>query len=115
MPAPDSMTVRIQHDDPKLSTATSQRSQMGNSIRHSDYITNGKESANEDLGGSTMKTVAKWEGDTLAFEAKGQFNGRDLTMTRKWTLAEDGKSYTVQETIKSEMGEFQQTLVFEKQ
>jgi len=115
MPAPDSMTYKIAHDDPKLTAATKQSSQMGEFEMHSSYTTDGKESTNEGFQGSTMKSVAKWDGDTLVIVSKGQFGDNEFTMTQKWTLTADGKTLTVVQTFKSAMGEGEQKMIFEKQ
>jgi len=115
MPAPDSLTYKITHDDPKLTAATKQSGQFGEFEQHANYTTDGKESTNEFFQGSTMKSVAKWDGDTLVIESKGQFGDNEFTMTQKWTLSADGKTLTVAQTFKSAMGEGESTLVLDKQ
>jgi hypothetical protein len=115
MPPPDSMTWKIKHDDPKLSNATKQSSQMGDFDQQLTYTTDGKESTNEGFQGSTMKSVAKWDGDTLVIDTKGQFGDNEVTISQKWTLAADGKTLTVVQSFKSAMGEGEQKLVFDKQ
>lgn len=115
MPAPDSMTLKITHDDPKLGTATKQSSQMGEFEMQATYTTDGKESTNQGFGGSANKSTVKWDGDTLVVETKGQFGDNEFTMTQKWTLSADGKTFTIVQTFKSAMGEGEQKLVFDKQ
>lgn len=115
IPAPDSMTYKITHDDPKMVTAQKQSGQMGEIELHSTCTTDGKECTNEGFGGAPWKTVAKWDGDALTVETKGQFGDQDFTTKQKWTLSEDGKTLTIAQTFSMSMGEFSQTLVFEKQ
>jgi hypothetical protein len=115
MPAPDSMTYKITHAEPKLTTASKQSSQMGDFEINATYTTDGKECTNEGFGGSTTKSVVKWDGDALTIETKGQFGDSDFTMTQKWTLSDDGKTLTVAQTFKSAMGEGEQKLIFDKQ
>jgi hypothetical protein len=115
MPAPDSMTYKVAHDDPKLSTATKQSSQMGEFDMQAAYTTDGKESTNQGFGGGTNKSTAKWDGDTLVIETKGQFGDNEFTMTQKLTLSADGKTLTMIQAFKSAMGEGEQKLVFDKQ
>ena len=115
MPAPDSMTYKITHADPKLTTVIKQSGQMGEVERQSSYTTDGKESTNEGFQGSTTKSVAKWDGDTLTIETKGQFGDNEFTVTQKWTLSADGKTLTVAQSVKSAMGEFAAKMVFDKQ
>jgi len=115
MPAPDSMTYKIAHADPKLTTASKQSSQMGDFEMNATYTTDGKECTNQGFQGSTTKSVVKWDGDTLAIDTKGQFGDNEFTMTQKWTLSADGKTLTVLQTFKSAMGEGEQKLIFDKQ
>ena len=115
MPAPDSMTYKIAHADPKLTTASKQSSQMGDFEMNATYTTDGKECTNQGCQGSTTKSVVKWDGDTLAIDTKGQFGDNEFTMTQKWTLSADGKTLTVLQTFKSAMGEGEQKLIFDKQ
>ena len=115
MPAPDSMTYKITHADPKLSTAVKQSGQMGEFEMQASYTTDGKECSNQGFGGSTAKSVVKWDGDTLVIETKGQFGDNEFTMTQKWTLSADGKTLNIVQTFKSAMGEGEQKLVFDKQ
>jgi hypothetical protein len=115
MPAPDSMTYKITHADPKLSTTVKQSGQMGEFEMQASYTTDGKECSNQGFGGSTFKSVIKWDGDTLSAETKGQFGDNDFTMTQKWSLSADGKTLNIVQTFKSAMGEGEQKLVFDKQ
>jgi hypothetical protein len=114
-PGPDSMTIKVTHAEPKLTTATKQSSQMGDFEMKSTYTTDGKECTNEGFQGAPMKSVVKWEGDTLVLETKGQFGDSDFTMTQKWTLSDDGKTLTVAQHIASGMGDIDQKLVLDKQ
>jgi len=115
MPAPDSMTYKVTHAEPKLSTATKQSSQMGEFEMQASYTTDGKECTNQGFGGSTSKSVVKWDGDTLVIETKGQFGDNEFTMTQKWSLSADGKALNIVQTFKSAMGEGEQKLVLDKQ
>ena len=115
MPAPDSMTYKVTHAEPKLSTATKQSSQMGEFEMQSSYTTDGKECTNQGFGGSTNKSVVKWDGDTLVIETKGQFGDNEFTMSEKWVLSADGKMLTITRTFKSAMGEGEQKMVLDKQ
>ena len=114
-PGPDSMTIKVAHAEPKLTTDSKQSGQMGEIEMHSTYTTDGKECTNEGFQGAPMKSVVKWDGDTLGFETKGQFGDADFTMTQKWTLSDDGKTLTIAQHITTQMGEIDQKLIFDKQ
>ena len=114
MPAPDSMTYKITHTDTKLVNATKQSSQMVTSS-NPDLTTDGKDSTNEGFQGSTMKSMANWDGDTLVIATKGTFGDNEITMTQKWSLSTDGKTLTVAQSVKSPQGEFEVKYVLDKQ
>ena len=115
MPAPNSMTLKVTHEDPKLATATKSSSNMGDFEMQAKYTTDGKECTNEGFGGNPTKSVAKWDGDTLTIETKGKFGDNDFTMSEKWVLSADGKVLTLTRLFKSAMGEGEQKMVLEKQ
>jgi hypothetical protein len=115
MPAPSSMTMKVTHEEPKLTTAIKQSSDMGDFDMQANYTTDGKECTNEVYGGASMKSTLKWDGDTLAIDSKGQFGDNEFTMSEKWDLSADGKTLTLTRTFKSAMGEGEQKLVLDKQ
>jgi hypothetical protein len=83
MPAPTSMTLKITHEEPKLTTATKQSSEMGDFEMQATYFTDGKECTNQGFGGNPTKSVLNWDGDTLRIETKGQFGDNEFTMSEK--------------------------------
>jgi hypothetical protein len=114
MPAPSSRTDKITHEDPKLTLAVKSSSERGDFEYQMKYMTDGSESVNE-MRGNPVKSVAKWDGDTLLIESKSSFNGNDFTMSDKWSVSADGKILTVKRHMASSMGEGDVTYVFEKQ
>jgi len=115
MPGPNSMTEKITHEEPKLTTAIKMSSDQGDFDMKATYTTDGKECTNEGFGGSPTKSTAKWDGDTLVIESKGQFGDSEFSMSEKWVLSPDGKVLTVTRLFKSAMGEGEQKMVLEKQ
>jgi hypothetical protein len=91
MPAPDSRTDKITHEDPALTDAFTQSGQMGELVAEMKYSTDGKETTST-LRGNPIKTTAKWEGDDLAIAGKTQFNGADVTLNDRWSLSADGNN-----------------------
>lgn len=114
MPAPTSQTQTIKHDDPKLVVDIKTSSERGDRQFTLKYVTDGSESVNE-MFGNPVKSVAKWDGDTLTIDSKASFNGNDFTMSDKWTLSADGKVLTIRRHMSSAMGEGDVTYVLEKQ
>jgi hypothetical protein len=113
-PAPSSMTQKATHDDPALKIAAKMVTDNGDFEFESTYSTDGKETTNT-FGPSEMKSVAKWEGDTLTIETKGSFGDSEVTIQDKWELSADGKTITIRRHFASSQGEVDQKLVFEKQ
>ena len=113
-PAPSSMTQKITHEDPSLKVSVKVATDQGNFDFDSTYSTDGKETTNT-FGPSEMKSVAKWDGDTLTIQTKGKFGDNEVTITDKWQLSEDGKTTTVQRHFASSQGEMDQKIVLEKQ
>jgi hypothetical protein len=114
MPAPDSQTDKITHQEPSLKVNVSTSGQMGDMNYDLAYTTDGKESTNTIMG-NEFKSTAQWEGDTLIINTKGSFNGTDITAKDRWTLSEDGKILTVQRHWSSDSGDGDQKIVYEKQ
>jgi hypothetical protein len=114
MPAPNSMTQKVTHEDPKLKVAVKSSSERGDFEYEANYTTDGKECTNE-IRGNPMKSVLKWDGDSLVIESKGKFGDNEFTMRGKWTLSADGKTLTIESHFSSAMGEGDQKQVLEKQ
>jgi len=115
MPAPLSMSSKITHDDPKVTTAIKLVGDQGEFEMSASYMTDGKQSTNQGMGGSATTSTAKWDGDTLSIDTKGKFGENEFTLQDKWNLSADGKVLTMQRTFKSSMREGEQKLVFDKQ
>jgi hypothetical protein len=115
IPAPDAMSYKINHDDPKITSVSKQSGQMGEFEMNTTCTTDGKECSNAGFQGAATKSVMTWDGDTLAVETKGQFGDIDFTSKQRWSISDDGKILTVAQTISTSMGEFTQKLIFEKQ
>jgi hypothetical protein len=114
MPAPSSMTSKVVHEDPKLKNTIKQSGEQGDFETESNYTTDGKECTNQ-LFGNDVKSIVKWDGETLSIDTKAKFGDNDVAIQDKWSLSEDGKTLTVARSFKSAMGEGVQKLVFEKQ
>jgi hypothetical protein len=114
MPAPDSMTRAITHEDPKLKILTKQSGQNGEFEYELNYTTDGKECTNE-MFNNPMKSTVKWDGDTLVFDTKGKFGDNDIAIQEKWTLSQDGKTLVIARHFSSSMGEGDAKLTLEKQ
>ena len=114
-PGPSSMTQKVTHADPKLTVETKQASDRGEFNFTASYTTDGKECTNTGFGGAPVKSILKWDGETLTIETKGTFGDNAFTMKDKWSLSADGKALTVLRHFSGNMGEMDQKLIFDKQ
>ena len=114
MPAPEKMTMKVDHKEPALKVATAQSSGQGDMQYEANYTTDGKESTNT-IGPMEAKSTAVWEGDALVINTKLNAGGTDITIKGKWTLSEDGKTITNASHIVTPQGELDVTYILEKQ
>jgi hypothetical protein len=108
------MSMKIAHEDPEMKVTSSMSSDRGDFSWDARYSTDGKETENQ-MGPNTSKSVAKWDGVTLTISTKAKFGDNDVTIDDRWTMAEDGKSYTIERKWSSAMGETTQKMVMAKQ
>ena len=114
IPAPTSLTRKVDHKDPNLSVNSSQSSPQGDMNSEAKYSTDGKETTNSMMG-NDVKSKAVWEGKTLVITSAANFGGADVKLVDKWTLADDGKSMTDVLGISSPQGDFELTFFLVKQ
>ena len=114
MPAPEKMSMKIDHKDPSMKVSQSQSGPQGDMTFDASYSTDGKETSNT-FGPMTAKSTAKWEGETLVIDTKLETGGGELTIKGKWTLSADGKQMTNNSHIVSPQGEIDVVYVLDKQ
>jgi hypothetical protein len=114
MPAPTSMSMKVTHEDPKLKVESKQSGDQGDFELTANYTTDGKECENKFMD-SPMKSVVKWEGETLVISTKGSFGGNEVSIVDKWQMSADGKVLTRNQHFASSMGELDMKVVMEKQ
>lgn len=114
-----SMTVNQQAD--LISIDLVQPSFDGGDLKRSEkYTLDGKESVNEGMMGSSIKTITTWSDDkkelkfakTIAFDMNGET--MEIKITDVWSLADDGKTLTVKSAMTSQMGDTNLVLVYDK-
>ena len=114
-----SMTVSQQEN--LISVDLVQPSFEGGEIKRSEkYTLDGKESVNEGMMGSSVKTITSWSEDkkelrfakTIAFEMDGQ--KMEMKLDDVWSISDDGKTLTVKSSMKSEWGEMNTALAYDK-
>ena len=113
-PAPNSMTQKITHAEPKLTVENNMSGPQGDIAFTANYSTDGKETTNSMMG-NDMKSKAVWDGKVLVITSAGNFGGADVKVTNKYSLSEDRKTLTNLMNISAPQGDFELTYVLVKQ
>jgi hypothetical protein len=108
--APEFMVRTIKHNDPVLQLSTHQKGSAGEVTTEEKYTTDGKPAENKDSKGS-----AKWDGDKLVIDTVREIQGTEIKTHQVWTLSADGKTLTSASHLGTAQGDFDLTLVFDKQ
>jgi hypothetical protein len=108
--APEFMTRTVKHDDPAFEISTHQKGAAGEVTTEVKYTTDGKPAENKGSKGS-----AKWDGDKLVIDSVRDANGTEIKTHEVWALSADGKTLTSTNHISVPQGDFDVSLVFDKQ
>ena len=114
MPAPEKQERTIKHEDPKMNINSVSVGPQGEQKTESNYTTDGKDSINK-VRGADVKSVAAWEGDKLVVKSKREAQGMEITVVENWSLSADGKVLTIVNKIGTPQGDFEATMVLDKQ
>lgn len=115
LPAPISVTDIITHHEPNIHLTQTVVGPQGDSITSEhDYANDGREQPGKSRN-YTEKNTVKWEGNSLVFESKRDYSGRDVLIRERWTLSPDGNTLTKERITTGAKGEVRQVFVFEKQ
>jgi hypothetical protein len=114
VPAPQLMIRKVTHNEPALGITTTQKGAQGEVTTELNYTTDGKPSVNK-IGGGEATGTARWLGDKLVVESMREFQGGQMRSKETWSLSADGKVLTIAGHIGFPQGEFDLTLVFDKQ
>jgi hypothetical protein len=111
VPQPEAMTRTINHNDPTLQISTYQKGAQGEATTELKYTTDGKPAENK---GS--KGTAAWDGNKLVVDSvRDMTGGSEIKFHEVWNLSGDGKVLTINNHLTAPQGEFDITLVFDKQ
>lgn len=113
MPPPEKYESKITHTDPEMKVATTQVGQQGEVSTEWTYNTEGKETTNSFMGNSG-KSTATWEGDTLVIQTKLEIQGNQITLSSRWSMA-DEKTLNIVQKINTPQGDLEMKVVLAKQ
>jgi len=114
LPAPDSRTDVITHNEPTIKIDVDSKGGQGDFTGTLNYTTDGKEATNK-MGPRDVKSTLGWEGSHLVVNSKLSFNDAEVTIKSVWTLSDDGKTLSQDAHIISPMGELDTKQVFDRQ
>ena len=115
MPAPDSRTDTIDHQEPSLKITVNQTGgPMGATTFTLNLVTDGKQVATSTIFGNEAKSTAHWDGNSLVVNTQVSVQGSAATLVSKYSLSADGNTLSVMRNMSGPMGEAHQKLVFTK-
>ena len=115
LPAPESLDVVIEHQDPSITSTLTQKGPDGVSTSKTTITTDGQENRNvirSEEGEVTLTSRSRWSGRSLLIAASTTLEGTPIGVTETWTLSADGREMTVSRAFSSDQGAFQQKFVF---
>lgn len=113
MPAPDSASSVIDHQEPKVKINSTSKSAQGERTQELTFTTDGEECTNE-IRGVPAKSKTRWVERELATDMQIEFQGMKIQIKERWKLADDGKAMTIERNMVSDMGEVTQKMVYTK-
>jgi hypothetical protein len=108
--APNRMERRIVHEDPTLKMTIVQANDEGERTLEQVYRTDGSQSINK-VGNREVTSTAKWDGQVLVISSERG----DFAQSERWTLSGDGQVLTLVNRVKSPKGNFEVTVVMDKE
>src|SRR5205823_361012 len=110
LPGPDTRTDVIEHSDPNLKVSVSAQGAQGKQQNAVNLTTDGKE-VTYNMGPREIKAAATWDANVLVINSKLNIGDQDVQIKSKWSLSDDGKTFTIASHYTSAMGETDQKLV----
>lgn len=115
LPLPDKLVSKIEHKGSALRVSTEQSGGMAPGKAEYRYDTSGKESVNK-IRSNELRTVLRWEGETLHFSHRLEFQGTEkVEMRDEWRVSADGAELTQVRRVKTPGGEIETVTVLVKQ
>src|SRR5664280_2150596 len=89
-------------------------------VQNEKYTLDGKESVNDGMMDSKVKSTLTWSADkkelifakVISFTMNGE--AQEMKSTEKWSLSPDSKTLTIKSLMNTPMGEMNTTLAYEK-
>ncbi|MEJ7709408.1 MAG: hypothetical protein WKF84_06005 [Pyrinomonadaceae bacterium] len=108
---PEAITTKYDQQGQTLTELITMKTSQGEQIMEMKYTLDGKEESTNKFGDEPIKSIARWEGDTLSIDWQGQTS----SFQRNLTFSEGGKVLTVIIKQKGSDGEKIHTVVLDKQ
>jgi hypothetical protein len=118
-------TMRVKQSGDRLEIENELKGPQGEQRLSDVFVLDGKETAFKPPvigdGSGTGKRTSRWSADKRGFDAteratlKGPEGEADFNVARKWTLAPDGSTLTIEMTMNGPQGEMKSRRVFTRQ
>jgi hypothetical protein len=118
MPPPESMVAVVEHKEPTIKIASTQKTAQGEISNERTMTTDGKENTNTVrtmMGDQPITSTTKWNGKALVTAFRLSVQDMTIDVAESWELSADGKSLTITREFKSQQGDFSQKAVLNKQ
>jgi hypothetical protein len=114
VPAPQSRTDVITHQEPKFTIKRTVAGNGGQTVLDLVYAVDGKPYKNS-VNGSELTSTLRWDGQTLVMASTLALPQGEVTITDRFTLSADGKTLTQDRTLSQQGQSTEQKLVLVKQ
>ena len=113
LPAPQAQTTIVDHKEPNLKVTITAKTQQGERTSVRNLTTDGQENTNT-VGATTIRSKTRWVEKELVTEATFEAQAGKIQTKDRWQLSDEGKTFTIDRTLSSEMGEATQKWVYSK-
>ena len=114
IPPPESTTFLIEHREPRFHLERTHVFGGKSDTFSIDLMTNG-EAAVQAHGGFQIHASLHWEGDTLRFDSRLEREGEQATNVVRYSLSDDGQTFTAVEQFCGKEYSYENMWVFDKQ
>ena len=113
LPAPQSLTMTVDHRDSKITVKSNTVMSGKGYDSQYQYATDVSESVNQ-IAGAAVKSHVRWQGDTLAIDARTERDGREYKFHDEWLLGLGGKVLVVKRRLDGPNGTIEQRYSYER-
>ena len=111
-PTPALWLDTVEHKEPELKLKAERK--RPDSVNTATYTTDGSETCNV-VNGNMVCSKARWDGPYLQIDSTSNYDGVDIRLRDRWSLAPDGRTLTIQRHFESARRSSDQVIFLQKQ